>query len=110
MASRLAILAGLAAAGVAGAADLGTLFHTPEERARLDRMRRGEPAETAADAAPGAQRDPVVTGYVRRSDGRHTVFVDGRPVTTRRDPGTIDPKTLKPSPAPDTAPPQKPKS
>jgi len=54
---------------------LGTLFHSPTERDALDRQRRGEPAEKAA--SPGA--DPVITGYVKRSDGRSTVFLDGNP-------------------------------
>lgn len=61
---------------------LGTLFLTPEERERLDRMRRGEP-EIPAAAAPVPGRPPAVTGFVKRSDGRHTVWVDGVPVTVR---------------------------
>ena len=62
----------------ASAAELRTLFHSPEERARLDRMRRGEPAEMQA-AAPRPHHAPVVTGYVKRSDGRDTVWLDGTP-------------------------------
>ena len=62
-----------------GAVDFGTLFHTPEERQRLDRLRRGEPAEPTI-AAPRAA--PAVTGYVKRSEGRHTLWVDGVPVPT----------------------------
>ncbi len=65
---------------IAAAPALGTLFHTPEERERLDRVRRGEP-ESAAAPAPG--RTPAVTGFVKRSDGRHTVWIDGAPVTVR---------------------------
>lgn len=93
MASRgiLALVASLAAAPSA-AAELGTLFHTPEERAALDRLRRGEPTEPPPAAAEA--RPPVVTGYVRRSDGRHTVWVDGEPLATRKDPRTFDPRTL----------------
>jgi hypothetical protein len=60
----------------AGAAELGALFYTPEERARLDRMRRGEPIEHAG-AVPGAR---AVTGFVKRSDGRGTVWIDGVPM------------------------------
>jgi hypothetical protein len=81
--ARRALLAlALAAAPAAMAAELalGTLFHTPEERARLDRMRRGEPEQQAAPA-PGGQS--VVTGFVKRSDGRNTVWIDGSPVTVR---------------------------
>ena len=59
----------LAAAGPLAAAELGTLFHSPEERARLDRLRRGEPATGASQ--PGteaaAPQLPEVTGFVRRS-------------------------------------------
>lgn len=80
---RRALLAlALCTAPAASAAEIafGTLFHTPEERARLDRMRRGEPEQPAAPA-PGGQS--VVTGFVKRSDGRHTVWIDGSPVTLR---------------------------
>ena len=66
------------AALAAGAADLGTLFHTPEERARLDRMRRGEPETPAGPAALDRPRE--LTGFVKRSDGRGTAFIDGAPV------------------------------
>ena len=92
-----ALLCGAAAEG--GAVEIGTLFHTPEERARLDRLRRGEPPESAP--VPGATRTPLVTGYVRRSDGRNTVWVDGAPIATRDDPRRFDPRTLpKRAPAP----------
>jgi hypothetical protein len=76
--SRLAAAALLAAfASIACAEELRTLFHSPEERARLDRLRRGEPAE--APAAARAPRPPAVTGFVKRSDGRNTVWLDGAP-------------------------------
>jgi hypothetical protein len=66
----------------AGAAELGTLFNTPQERERLDRLRRGEPEPAAADtSAPRPVGKPVVTGFVKRSDGRHTVWIDGTAVT-----------------------------
>lgn len=78
-ADRLLLLLAFAwAASGAGAADLGTLFHTPEERARLDALRRGEPPAPAGGTAPRAARE--VTGYVQRSDGRSTVWIDGVPV------------------------------
>jgi hypothetical protein len=78
-ARRLAAALALAiAAPCAWPEELGTLFHTPEERARLDRLRRGEPESPAlASARSGA---PQITGFVKRSDGRHTVWIDGRPV------------------------------
>jgi hypothetical protein len=68
--------------------ELGTLFHTPEERARLDRLRRGEPESAGSMAARTGV--PEITGFVKRSDGRSTVWIDGSPVqvgtpeTTRR--------------------------
>jgi hypothetical protein len=67
-----------AALGAAAAEEsLGTLFLTPDERARLDRARRGEPV---VPDAPGAAHgsDPQLTGYVQRSDGRTSVWIDGR--------------------------------
>ena len=70
------LLAALLCAGAAtaGAAELGTLFNSPEERARLDRLRRGEPASPAQGPA-GARKE--MTGFVKRSDGRGTAFIDG---------------------------------
>ena len=65
---------------IAAAPALGTLFLTPEERERLDRIRRGEPESPAAPVTGGPSS---VTGFVKRSDGRHTVWIDGAPVTVR---------------------------
>jgi hypothetical protein len=81
-------------AAAAGAAELGTLFHTPEERERLDRLRRGE--TPAAVAAPRTG-PPEVTGYVQRSDGRSTVWIDGIavPVESRRATPLFDPKAVR---------------
>lgn len=78
----------------AAAAELGTLFHTPEERVRLDRLRRGEaPATASAPASPNAE----VTGYVQRSDGRNTVWIDGVavPVATPRAQPLLDPRSVR---------------
>ena len=62
--------------------DLGTLFHSPKERADLERKRRGEPVE--GTGRPSIMRpDPVVTGYVKRSDGKSTVFIDQQPYPVR---------------------------
>ena len=72
----------LALCGAAAAADLGTLFHSPEERERLDRLRRGDSiASETVVAVPGGKRE--VTGFVRRSDGRGTVFINGVPVVVK---------------------------
>ena len=77
--------------------ELGTLFNSPEERARLDRLRRGEP-----EAARGPVRTsvPAVTGYVKRSDGRNTVWIDGAPVNvgTPESFAIFESKTLMPAP------------
>ena len=84
-------------------AELGTLFHTAEERARLDRLRRGEtPPEGAAQATPGARE---VTGFVKRSDGRGTVWIDGVPVqaNTPRARALLDPKSVRGSSRDDNA-------
>jgi hypothetical protein len=64
------------AAGCAHGEGLGTLFYTPAEREQLDRQRRGE------EVSPGAPlaREHAITGFVQRSDGRGTVWVDGRPI------------------------------
>lgn len=58
--------------------ELGTLFNTREERARLDRLRRGEPEIVGA---PVRSAVPAVTGFVKRSDGRHTLWIDGAPMS-----------------------------
>jgi len=80
----------------AAAADpaLGRLFLTPAERAALDVVRKNskpperiispddsEDRESTAAAAP-PPIPPVVTvhGYVKRSDGKGTVWVNGQPV------------------------------
>ncbi|SRR5258706_9613044 len=82
----------LLAAGVQ-AADFGTLFHSAEERERLDRLRRGEPVAEAAEP----QRGKEITGFVMRSDGRGgTAFVDGAPVQVDpRDAKLLDPKAVR---------------
>ena len=97
MARRLLAVALLWAACFARAADpvpLGTLFFSAEERARLDRMRRGE-SEPAAAPAPG--QSSAVTGFVKRSDGRNTVWIDGTPVAVRGNQGAevFDPRAVR---------------
>lgn len=79
---RLRLAALLALAPLAcGAVEFGTLFTSAEERARLERLRRGEPvAAVGTVAAPTA--NPALTGYVSRSDGRNTLWIDGLAVPT----------------------------
>ncbi|HWH38751.1 MAG TPA: hypothetical protein VNU21_02880 [Usitatibacter sp.] len=103
LSAALAVTAWALAGSVRGD-DLGTLFFSPEERARLDQQRRGElaPPPKAAAAAttergrPAAPvRPPVLTGYVQRSDGRDTVWIDGRPVvTTAPQASTLEPSKV----------------
>lgn len=71
-----AIFAAAALAPAALAAELGTLFHSPQERDRLDRLRRGEAVNDVEGEATVSL--PRVNGFMRRSDGRDTVFLDGR--------------------------------
>jgi len=89
----LAALLSIAAAADAAELALGTLFHSAEERAKLDRMRRGETEPTAAPA-PG--QSSAVTGFVKRSDGRNTVWIDGTPVAVRGNQGEVfDPRAVR---------------
>ncbi len=93
-----AILIGLACIlayrpGISVAADeLGRLFFSPAQRAQLDvvraqRDRRLPTAATSSDTTeePVPQGPDVVTynGVVRRSDGKSTVWINGRPMTER---------------------------
>jgi hypothetical protein len=66
-----------------GAADLlpGRLFHTPAQRAELDRLRAAETGPTRP-AAPrlarprsAPERSPELSGFVLRSDGRDSFWL-----------------------------------
>lgn len=83
----------LATSTAAPAQQLGTLFHSPKERDTLDRMRRGERVDQAFAPLP----DPVVTGYVKRSDGKSTVFIDKRayPARDPRMQDAIEPRIIQ---------------
>ena len=80
MRNRLAIVL-LSFSAAVPAQQLGTLFHSAKERELLDRQRRGEKVETDGRAVVET-REPVITGYVKRSDGKSTVFLDRRPYRT----------------------------
>jgi len=70
----------LLAPGLAPAQELGRLFFTPEQRAALDTRRKArEPDRPAARvvASPTTRLD----GYVKRSGGPSTVWVNGESVT-----------------------------
>ena len=71
------LLAGMLAFSCAPAQELGRLFYTPEERAALDARRRARlPDKPTAAPAPVS---PItrVDGFVRRSAGPSTVWVNG---------------------------------
>jgi hypothetical protein len=73
--ARLALLLALLPAGAASAQELGRLFFTPEQRAALDARRAARlPDKPAAVAESPTTR---VDGYVKRSSGKSTVWVDG---------------------------------
>ena len=63
----------------------GTLFNTIEQRQRLDRARRrgGVPEDEVVALDAAEPERPVINGFVKRSDGRNTVWVDD---VMKRDP------------------------
>ena len=79
--SLAAVLIGLAAP--LHAADLGRLFLTATERARLEELRAPAPAAASngaesLEASSGQAPTPItVNGMVRRSDGTTTVWING---------------------------------
>ncbi len=85
----LLALAVLLSAGAAQAEELGRLFFTPEQRQALDARRKARLPDrpAAAVASPTVRLD----GYVRRSSGRSTVWVNGEATDdTSRLPSTSD--------------------
>lgn len=74
--TRVALLAVLVlASGGAASQDLGRLFFTPEQRQALDARRKARvPDKPAATVASPTLR---LDGYVKRSDGRSTLWVNG---------------------------------
>ena len=99
MKALLLALACLLAAPAASAQELGRLFFTPDQRAALDARRRARvPDKPAAQTvvSPTTRLD----GYVQRSQGPSTVWVNGEGLletspeaprigTTRRDDGRV---------------------
>lgn len=76
----------------------GRLFFTPAERGHLDQLRKTskppqkhEPAEATSDPASEAPPPAVVTiqGYVKRSDGKGTVWVNRQAVQEKSSNGEI---------------------
>jgi hypothetical protein len=80
----LALGMALSAADIAMAADpLGRLFFTPEQRNRLEQRRQSNVDEVVAAQNTGTENDEPVASYlnvqgqVLRSNGEHTVFING---------------------------------
>lgn len=64
----------------ASAQELGRLFFTPEQREALDARRKARVPDKPAAAPVVASPTTRLDGYVQRSGGRSTVFIDGEPV------------------------------
>jgi hypothetical protein len=79
VAAAAAVAAAGAAAASAQSADLGRLFFTPQQRAELDKRRLSN-APAQADAPPVVREVNVtLNGYVGRSGGKTTTWVNGVP-------------------------------
>ena len=65
------------AATTAAGGELGTLFFSPAQRLELEKERRGKPVIGPDGVAE--EVGPVINGVATRSDGRLTVWVDGKP-------------------------------
>lgn len=76
------LLIGIFMAGNCLAQDLGRLFFTPEQRAAMDARRKARVPDKPAAAAV-ASPTTRLDGYVRRSRGPSTVWVDGESVDAR---------------------------
>lgn len=77
---RLLLAAGLLLSCSVQAQELGRLFFTPEQRAALDARRRARVPDKPAAVPIVASPTTRVDGYVRRSQGPSTVWVNGATV------------------------------
>ena len=75
----LILVVGLHFVAPAHGQDLGRLFFTPEQRAALDARRKARVPDTPAVAVV-ASPTTRVDGFVRRSGGPSTVWVNGEPL------------------------------
>ena len=74
---RALVVLALVAPSASSAQELGRLFFTPEQRQALDARRKARvPDKPAATVASPTVR---LDGYVKRSGGRSTVWVNGEP-------------------------------
>ena len=78
MRAALAALLLLLPAGQAAAQELGRLFFTPEQREALDARRKARLPDKPAASAPSPTTR--IDGYVQRSRGKSTVWVNGEAV------------------------------
>jgi hypothetical protein len=74
-------LAGVFLAPPAAAQELGRLFFTPDQRAALDARRKARVPDKPAAAPVVASPTTRVDGYVKRSGGPSTVWLNSEPVT-----------------------------
>lgn len=75
----------------------GRLFYTPAQRAEMEAARNH-----AAPPAAGIVSDPqdtVYNGYIRRSDGRTTLWINGQPQRLQHTPATPGKLKLPATPA-----------
>lgn len=78
LAAAIAAGCAVAAAAPAAGADLGRLFFTPQQRAELDKRRLANVPEKE-EATPVREVLVTVNGYVGRSSGKTTTWVNGVP-------------------------------
>ena len=80
MRAALAVLLACLASAPAAAQEFGRLFFTPEQRAALDARRKARVPDKPA-AAVVASPTTRLNGYVQRSGGPSTVFLNGEAQT-----------------------------
>ena len=77
MTRALMLLVFIASIPPASAQELGRLFFTEEQRAALDARRKARVPDRPTAPAAATSSTTRVDGYVRRSDGPSTVWVNG---------------------------------
>ena len=96
MTARFAVMFVLALGTYAvGAAEPGRLFFTPAQRATLDTARKqnirteigSDESEKPAVAAAPLPQNISVNGMIRRSDGKHTIWLNNRVINDRQSGG-----------------------
>ena len=84
--SLVAVLLVAAGLDLARAEPFGRLFHSAAERGSLDALRKGKskPQKSEPPLPATEQPAPRLDGYVVRSDGRSTLWVNGKAVIGAR--------------------------